>query len=122
MKLCAVPIFLWASTTHAQTTLAPVAPPTDWLGVGIVSAIGIVAIAVVAYIVHIKRTPGAQFGEEFYDGIAAAIDRRRGAVPPHPVPQAPPLTLDDITFESEVELERYKVAKAIVDSHRKEAP
>lgn len=100
--------------------LVAVAPPTDWTGVAIVSVLGLIFVAVAAYIVHIKRTPGMQFGEEEIERLAAAIDRRRGAVPPQPVPSAPPLTFDGITFATDDALDDYKDAKALVDSYKKE--
>jgi len=104
-------------------TLAPVTPPTDWTGVAIVVVLGLIFVAFGSWVVYIyiKLKAGQQFGEEYFDKLAAAFDRRRGAVPPHPVPSAPPLTFDGLNFADEAALLRYKAAKAEFEEAQKGA-
>lgn len=103
------------------TDLAPVSPPIDWLGVAIVSVLGLIFVAIAGYIVHIKRTPGQQLGEAQLEWLAQRLhnlQHEKAVV----VTTTDPLFFDGITFSDAAALEQYKAAKAIVDSHRKETP
>lgn len=102
----------WA---FAADTLPAVSPPTDWTGVAIVAAIAVLAVAIAAYIVHIKRTPGLQLGEEQIEHIAEALYRKQAA--PAAI-AGTALTYDGIAFASDEKLAEYKAAKAVVDAFK----
>lgn len=110
------------SLAHAAE-LVPVSPPTDWIGIGIIAAIVFVIVALVGYIVHIKRTPGKQLGEEEIERIAHAIMNTpmRSPTLVGSIQVPAPIYFDGIKFDTHADLDRYKAAKEIVDSHRKEA-
>lgn len=95
--------------------LPAVSPPTDWTGVAVVATIAILAVAVAAYIVHIKRTPGLQLGEEQIERIAELL-RQKQSSPVHIV--ATELVYDGIAFASDAKLAEYKAAKATIESFK----
>lgn len=107
--------FTFASYAHAADTLPAVSPPTDWTGVAIVAAVAVLAVAIAAYIVHIKRTPGLQLGEEQLERLAEMIHKRQEItinVPPAK------LVYDGLTFADQSKLDEYKAAKATIESFK----
>jgi len=103
-----------ALAANAQT-LAPVAPPRDWLGVGIVVLLGLVFVAIAGYILHIKRTPGLQLGEAELEKIADFIHQRQSAPPAAP---ADPLLYDGHQFPDQATLDKYKDCEAFIAKHK----
>jgi hypothetical protein len=92
-----------------------VAPPSDWGSILVVATIGLVLVAVGAYIVWLRRTPGRQLGEEFVERVADRVYQRLKGDTGVPAP----LEYDGIHFDSDAKLEEYKAAKAIVESHKR---
>lgn len=108
------------SLAHAAELVA-VSPPTDWIGIAIIAAIMFVIVALVGYIVHIKRTPGVQFGEDEIERIAESLFNKqqyKGAT----ITTSDPLFYDGTQFETAVQLEEYKAAKAVIAKHKGESP
>ncbi len=102
---------------YGAETLPSISPPTDWTGVIVVCVVAILAVAVAAYIVHIKRTPGLQLGEEQLERLADLLHQKQ-----HPTATiaATALTYDGITFADEKSLADYRAAKAVIESFKKE--
>jgi hypothetical protein len=92
-------------------TLAAVSPPTDWTGVAFAVVIGLLIFLPIAYAIYVKVRPGKQLGEEELERIAERIYRKQAA----PVVAAP-LTYDGRTFADQATLDKYKEAKAFVES------
>lgn len=101
---------------HAADTLVPVSPPTDWTGIAVIAVIGFVIVALVGYIVHIKKTPGAQLGEAELEKIADLLHAKLH--PPAVASPPEPLVFDGITFADENALHEYTAAKAVIDAHK----
>lgn len=95
------------------TTLPTVAPPTDWTGIAVVVVLCFLVVCVIGYVVHIRRAPGKQMGEDEIERLAELLHAK----------QQKPLvittevyTYDGVTFPDQTKLDEYKAAKAIVDA------
>lgn len=102
-------------------TLPAVSPPTDWTGVIVVVAI-VVALAVAfgfGYLMHARRTPGKQFGEEELERlIGAAISKTMASGGGSADATVTVITFDGLTFRDEADLAKYKDAKATLDAFK----
>ncbi|MEO8754847.1 MAG: hypothetical protein ABI624_19450 [Casimicrobiaceae bacterium] len=108
MRILAL-LFVYAGSVAAQA-ITPVSPPTDWTGMGIVMAFGVIVFGLVAYIIYIKRTPGYQMGEEELEVIATKLHMKLHP----PTATSTAIEYNGLTFVDQAAVDEYKKALAVV--------
>lgn len=99
-----------------MTELVAVSPPTDWLGVVVVVVVVLVIAAVIAYVSHVRRTPGKQWGEDEIDKLAERLHVKLTQAPV--VVHVESLEYDGHTFSSQATLDAYKAAKELLEKYK----